>query len=77
MNRSAKPLLLALLAGPALAIATVAHANEGASQLLFENHQFTPQTMTVAAGQPVQSRLPMRATKRSSSKASSSIARSR
>ncbi len=53
MIGSVKPLLLVLLAGPALAIATAAYANDGASELLFQNHQFTPQTMTVAAGQPV------------------------
>jgi plastocyanin len=50
-NRPA-PLTLALLLVAALAFPAAVHADGDTVQLRFENHRFTPQMLTVAAGQP-------------------------
>lgn len=52
MNHSVKTTILALIALPRLTIAAVAHAEDGVAELRFQNHRFTPQTLTVTAGQP-------------------------
>ncbi|MFZ0890382.1 MAG: cupredoxin domain-containing protein [Candidatus Binataceae bacterium] len=46
-------MILALSALAVLALAAVAHAEDGAWELRFENHRFAPQTLTVPAGRPL------------------------
>ena len=47
------PPISALLIAAALVIPNAVHAEGGTVQLQFQNHRFTPQTLTVAAGQPL------------------------
>jgi plastocyanin len=52
MQHLIKATSLALITVSMLAIAAVAHAEDGASELRFQHHHFTPQTLAVTAGQP-------------------------
>ena len=52
-NNRPIPLIRALLLVFLLAFTSAVHAEGSTVQLRFENHRFTPQTLTVAAGQPL------------------------
>ena len=52
-DKRSKPSINSLVLFVVLAGAATAHAANSAPQLRFENHRFTPQTLTVPAGQPL------------------------
>jgi hypothetical protein len=53
MHRRLKQLIISLAVLPALGLTTVVQASDNAAGLRFENHRFTPQTLSVLADQPL------------------------
>ena len=51
-HRRARPIVFALLAS-LLVLPSVAHSDASSVDLRFADHHFTPQNLTVAAGQPL------------------------
>jgi hypothetical protein len=52
-HRRLKQLIISLAVLPALGVTAVVQASDNAAGLRFENHHFTPETLSVPADQPL------------------------